>query len=248
MSRLGNHRIKSIGLIAAGSIAVAAFSGCDANEDADLENGRQLFIANCGTCHAMKESGSTAVVGPDMDSSFAAARDVGMDSDTIEGVVEAQIENPRQVSVDDPTYMAPKILEGDDARDVSAYIASVAGVPGIEPPTSPGGPGGQVYANSGCGACHTFAAAESTGNVGPNLDDVLPGQDTAMIETSIVNPEAVLSQGFAGGIMPADYGESIEPADLELLVRFLSTCAGKVEIATGGGEPTGPAFCFNEDE
>lgn len=244
---MNRPRIKLIGLVATGSIAVAAFSGCDANEDADLANGRQLFIVNCGTCHAMKESGSTAVVGPDMDSAFAAARDAGMDSDTIEGVVEAQIENPRQVSEDDPTYMAPKILEGEDARDVSAYIASVAGVPGIEPPTSPGGPGGQVYATSGCGTCHTFDAAESVGNVGPNLDDVLPSQDTAMIEQSIVDPEAVISQGYAGGIMPGDYGESIAPPDLELLVKFLSTCAGKVEAGTAGGEPTGPAFCFNEE-
>lgn len=245
---MNRPRIKAIGLIAAGSIAVAVVSGCDANENADLANGRQLFSANCGTCHILKEAGSTAVTGPDLDAAFAAARDSGMDQDTIEGVVEAQIGNPRKVDESDPTYMAPDIVTGDDATDVAAYVASVAGVPGIEPPVAAGGPGGQVYATAGCATCHTFAAAGSNGNLGPNLDEVIPGQDRAMIEQSIVDPEAELSQGFAGGIMPPDYGESIEPADLDLLVRFLSTCAAKVELATGGGEPTGPAFCFNEEE
>lgn len=228
-------RIKVAGLAAAGAIVVAAASGCDANENADLANGRQLFIANCGTCHILKEAGSTAAIGPDLDAAFAAARNGGQDQDTFEGVVEAQIENPRQPAASDPTYMPPELVIGDDARDVAAYVASVAGVPGIEPPTASGGAGGQVFANNGCGACHTFAAAESTGNVGPNLDDALPGQSTAAIEESIVDPGAQLTQGFGDGIMPADYSDSIDPADLALLVKFLADNAGKTSASAGGG-------------
>lgn len=67
-----------------------------------------------------------------------------------------------------------------------------------------------------------------------------------MVEQSIVDPNAVLSQGFEAGIMPATYADSIDPADLELLVKFLTTCAGEVD--TSGAEPTGPAFCFNEED
>jgi len=241
-------RIKAIIPIAAGAFALAALTGCDANENADVANGRQLFIENCGTCHYLKEAGSSADVGPDLDAAFAAARDSGMDQDTIEGVVEAQIESPRETDESDPSYMPPGLVEGDDARDVAAYVASVAGVPGIEPPTAPGGPGGQVFANNGCGACHTLAAAESTGNVGPNLDDELPSQDEAMIREDIVDPNAEIAQGFSAGIMPEDYEQSIEPKDLDLLVKFLATCAGQVTEASGGGEPQGPAFCFNKDE
>ena len=245
---MNRSRAKLAGFVVACAAAVSVASGCDASEDADLANGRALFQDNCASCHAMKEAGSTSVVGPDLDASFAAARASGMDQDTIEGIVESQIENPRQVDQSDPTYMPAKILEGDDARDVAAYIGNVAGVPGIEPPLAAGGEGGQVFANSGCAACHVMAASESTGNVGPNLDEVIPGQDDAMIEQSIVDPNAELSQGFAAGIMPDNYGDSIEPQDLELLVKYLSTCAGEVEQATGGGEPTGPAFCFNEED
>jgi mono/diheme cytochrome c family protein len=31
--------------------------------------------------------------------------------------------------------------------------------------------GKAIYASAGCGGCHTFSAAGSTGTVGPNLDD-----------------------------------------------------------------------------
>jgi mono/diheme cytochrome c family protein len=37
--------------------------------------------------------------------------------------------------------------------------------------------GEAVYASAGCGSCHTLAAAGSTGNVGPNLDDASPSFD-----------------------------------------------------------------------
>ena len=61
-----------------------------------------------------------------------------MDQDTIEGVVQSQIENPRTISEDNPnydwTFMPADLVTGKDAEDVAAYVASVAGVPGIEPP------------------------------------------------------------------------------------------------------------------
>ena len=214
-------RLKAAGLIALGVALVAAVSGCDLQENADTEAGRNLFIANCGTCHYLKEAGTTGNVGPDLDASFAAARNDGMDQDTIEGVVTDQISHPRQTDPDNPTYMPAEIVTGQDADDVAAYVASVAGVPGIEPPTAPGGPGGQVYANNGCGSCHTFEAAGSAGAVGPNLDTGLAGQDPKQIETSIVDPNAEIVQGFQPNIMPQNYGQVIEPKDLKELVAFL---------------------------
>jgi cytochrome c6 len=37
--------------------------------------------------------------------------------------------------------------------------------------------GAKVFASAGCGGCHTLAAAGSTGNVCPNLDDRKPSFD-----------------------------------------------------------------------
>ena len=225
--------LNKLAWLGAGLIAALAISGCDLQENADLNKGRSLFVSSCGTCHILAEAATTSEVGPDLDAAFADARAVGFDQDTIEGIVESQIENPRLTDPDDPTYMPADLVTGDDLRDVAAYVGSVAGVPGIMPPQAPGGPGGQVYANNGCGACHVLAAAQSNGQVGPNLDEVLPGDSAAMVEKSIVNANAEIAAGFEAGVMPENYGDTISPADLKLLVKFLVDSAGKG--GAGGG-------------
>lgn len=231
---MNRARIKplAVALLSAGLLAGAGGCGSSSN-DLDLAKGRQLFITTCGTCHALKQAATTAEIGPNLDAAFAAARAAGQDADTIAGVTSAQIESPRETDPSDPTYMPADLLSGQDAEDVAAYVGSVAGVPGIEPPTAPGGPGGQVFAQNGCGACHTMAAAGSSGNVGPNFDDQLPGQSADMIRQSIVNPDADITQGFPSGVMPANYGDSIPSADLDKLVNFLATCSGQGTSAAG---------------
>jgi len=221
-------RAAGLGAVLIGAIAVG---GCDLQENADLDRGRELFIAKCGTCHVMEQAATAAEVGPNLDAAFAAARAAGMDQDTIEGVVQSQVANPRPASPEQTrVYMPAELVTGQDAENVAAYVGKYAGVPDVEPPTAPGGPGGQVFAQNGCGACHTMEAAGASGNSGPNLDQNLPGQSAAEIEESIVNPAAELVSGF-GDIMPKAYGETISPEDLELLVSFLRDCSG---------DPTGP--------
>src|SRR4029079_5112402 len=38
--------------------------------------------------------------------------------------------------------------------------------------------GKEVFASAGCGGCHTFSAAGSSGSVGPNLDHASPAHQT----------------------------------------------------------------------
>jgi mono/diheme cytochrome c family protein len=212
-------------------VAVAVLPGCDAQENADLDNGRTMFIEKCGRCHAFKEAGSTAEIGPDLDAAFQGARETGMDSDTIEGVVESQIGNPRFTEPDSPAYMPANLVEGEDATDVAAYVAEYAGVPGIEPPIPPdAGPGAEVFLTEGCGTCHTLAALGDVaqGTVGPNLDETLPGQSPEEIEESIVDPDADVVQGFPSGVMPDTY-EDLPPKELQDLVDYLVESAGKGE-------------------
>jgi mono/diheme cytochrome c family protein len=214
-------------------VALIGVAGCDTNENADLERGRDLFLGSgqCGTCHALAEAGSGATVGPDLDAAFADARASGMDSDTIEGVVEAQIGNPRTVAEDDPeydkTFMPADLVTGQDAEDVAAYVASVAGVPGAQPP--PLGDPQEVFTDK-CGSCHTLQAAGTAGTVGPNLDDVLSGKSAREIEQDIVDPDAQIAQGFQPGVMPADFEQQLAQDDaLQKLVQYLIDSVG------GGG-------------
>jgi mono/diheme cytochrome c family protein len=228
----GRRGAVRVGAVAAALAGVVAVAGCDVSEDADLERGRALFLgeAQCSQCHALAEAGSAAEVGPDLDASFATARADGADNDTIEGVVQAQIANPREIDEGDPNfnrvYMPADLVTGQDAEDVAAYVASVAGVPGAEPP--PLGEPPQVFQEL-CGSCHTLRAAGTAGNVGPVLDDVLPGQSEAQIMESIRTPEAKLSPGFEN-LMPAFDEARIPESDLQELVRYLIDSVGN-----GGG-------------
>jgi mono/diheme cytochrome c family protein len=213
------------------AIAFAA-AGCGTG-NADEERGRALFIQNCGTCHAMAQAGTTAEVGPDLDAAFAAARASGQNDSTIEGIVEAQTEFPRP-STDNPAASMPAmIVTGQDLEDVAAYVGEYAGVPGAAPPQVPGGPGAQVFANNGCGGCHVLAEAESGGQVGPNLDEALPGQSAMMVEKSIVDPNADVVQGFPPNVMP-NYGEQLTEKEVEDLVQYLLDSTSK-----GGGQGNG---------
>jgi mono/diheme cytochrome c family protein len=222
--------------IAVALTGVLALSGCDLQEDADLDRGRELFTARCGTCHTLAEAGTTAEIGPDLDAAFAEARARGMDSDTIEGVVQSQIANPRPASPQNSSvYMPADLVTGEDAEAVAAYVGSVAGVPDIMPPQVPGPPGAQVFADNGCGGCHTLEAAGSGGTVGPNLDDSLPRQSARQIEQSIVDPSAQIVQGFSD-LMPPTYGTSIPSQDLAALVKYLMQCAGNGDDPTCTGE------------
>jgi mono/diheme cytochrome c family protein len=220
--------IRPLLVLAALSGVVVAASGCGTTS-ADTTRGRVLFVQRCGVCHALAEAGTKVQIGPDLDSAFAAAREIGENSDTIEGIVKAQVENPRPVNGDPAVSMPPDLASGQDLDDIAAYVGKYAGVPGAAPPTVPGGPGAQVFANNGCGGCHTFKAAKSGGVTGPNLDEVLVGQSEAMVHESIVDPNASIAKGYPANVMPANFGEAISSKELEQLVEYLvdNTPGGK---------------------
>lgn len=81
--------------------------------------------------------------------------------------------------------------------------------------------GEQVFAANGCGACHTLAEAGSSGQIGPNLDDSLKGDDEARIREDIVEPDAEVAPGYGAGIMPSTFGQTISESDLNALVAYL---------------------------
>jgi mono/diheme cytochrome c family protein len=91
------------------------------------------------------------------------------------------------------------------------------------PPPPAGNPqaGKAVFDANGCGSCHTFSPAGSTGTVGPNLDDALKGKDAAFIHQSIVDPNAVIASGYSAGIMPQTFGQQLSQKQLSDLVAFL---------------------------
>jgi cytochrome c551/c552 len=102
--------------------------------------------------------------------------------------------------------------------------------------TAPLEGGAKVFASNGCGSCHTFAAANSTGTAGPDLNEFLaPDDDKAGIEEMIVEPNSEIAEGFAANVMPQSYGQSLSQGELDQLVQFL------IENSPAGGtKPEGP--------
>jgi mono/diheme cytochrome c family protein len=207
-------------------LLLLAASGCG-TQTADISRGRMLFIQKCGSCHGLAQAGTKAQTGPDLDDAFAAARAIGQDSDTVEGIVGNQIEHPYPAFTSHyGVAMPPDLVTGNDLNDVAAYVAEYAGVPGAEPPQVPGGPGAQVFAQFGCAGCHTLKAAEAGGVTGPNLDESLPGDSEATIREEIVAPDKRIAKGYPPGVMPENFEQIIPPEELEQLVEYLASSAG----------------------
>jgi cytochrome c oxidase subunit 2 len=108
--------------------------------------------------------------------------------------------------------------------------------------TSSGGnaaPGKTVFTGAaGCSGCHTLAAANATGTIGPDLDTRLKADCALLasqkvrgttlqqcIETAITKPYAYLPNGYSSGIMPANFAQRLTPTQIQDLVSFLSSAA-----------------------
>jgi mono/diheme cytochrome c family protein len=226
--------LRAVSVLLLGAAMALIAAGCGTSSP-NTERGRVLFIQKCGTCHQLAQAGTSAQVGPNLDDAFAEARASGMDSDTVEGVVKAQVENPRQITTNPLVSMPADIVTGQDLEDVAAYVGQWAGVPGAAPPKVPGGPGAQVFANNGCSGCHTLKEANAGGTVGPNLDEALANMSAAEIHQSIVDPNAKIAGGYPANVMPQNYEQLITPNDLNQLVNYLVTSTHKGGSSGGGG-------------
>jgi mono/diheme cytochrome c family protein len=219
------------GLAAAALLAAGCGYGGAANaggQRPDTQSGQQLFTTSCGNCHTLSAAGTSATIGPNLDNAFAAAVQEGYPQSVIENVVLDQIRlgsgpiatytNGKLGNFKPQTPMPANILEGQDALDVAAYVASVAGQSGYTTGNgfaSLGTDGAAIFKGAGCAGCHTLAAAGATGTTGPNLDQLKPSTAVAAHQVMI-----------GGGLMPAFQGK-LSPAQIQAVAKYVSSSAGK---------------------
>ncbi len=221
------------GLAGACAVLVAAIAatGCGTTGlpeagSGDATQGKELFKAKCGQCHTLADAGTKGVIGPNLDDAFRQSRVDGLGDTTIQSVVRDQIAYP----VEDPTTGAPgmpaDIVTGEDADSVALYVASVAGLPvrpqpGAETGGDEGGAGGEapdgeaIFAEAGCGGCHTLEAAGAAGTVGPNLDDAKPSKE--LVIDRVTNGK---------GVMPA-FKDSYSAEQIAAVADYVSKNAGR---------------------
>jgi mono/diheme cytochrome c family protein len=108
--------------------------------------------------------------------------------ETEEGGAEAAETQPAGPGETEPSETGPGETETEPAETETEPAEAETGATGTEPAESDGATaedegggnsaaGEQVFASAGCGGCHTLAAAGSSGNVGPNLDEASPSFD-----------------------------------------------------------------------
>jgi mono/diheme cytochrome c family protein len=208
-------------VVAAAGLSLAACG----RDEADLSNGKALFVERCGSCHILGRAGTAGPTGPDLDAAFRSALADGMDRETVEGIVHDQILNPRKNSV-----MPPELVKGDDARDVAAYVGFAAARSGQDEGAlaaaglSGATTGEQIFTAGGCAGCHTLAKANATGTIGPSLDDLAAaagdGSPEDFVIESVLDPDAEVADGFQPGVMPS-YEGRLNEEQLQALAEYL---------------------------
>lgn len=146
MTRARRTTLRSLAALTVAGIAIAA-AGCGggSSEEANLEAGKETFAASCASCHTLADAGSYSQIGPNLDDSWRASHDAGISDEQFEGTIKrwikiAQLPMPRD------------LVEGQDAANVAAYIASVAGrtpesdvYPAQSTPEAPNPPRIEIY-------------------------------------------------------------------------------------------------------
>jgi mono/diheme cytochrome c family protein len=85
-------------------------------------------------------------------------------------------------------------------------------------------PGETVFTTAGCGACHTFTPAGTDAQVGPSLDAIKPTGGKSLeefIHQSIVDPNAVITEGYQPDVMPKTFSRTLSNEQLDALVQYL---------------------------
>jgi mono/diheme cytochrome c family protein len=195
--------------------------GTVVNASADKENGRKLFQENCVGCHTLAAAGSQATIGPNLDASFAQARSDGFKESAILDIVHDQIKFPGQYPIRDnnPDFlkanMPANLVTGQDAIDVSAFVAANAGLQGFVEAQAVSGTNGKQIFITKCGGCHTLKDASTTGTQGPSLDLLKP--PFLRVKNQVIK---------GGGIMPAFKGV-LNDAQINAVAKYVAEHAGK---------------------
>ncbi len=146
-----------------------------------------------------KGSNDTESPMPTVDKAPLSLSDIEMDAI----IAFMQAKDGNEVTVALPTE-APAVAESGPATGGAA---------------APAATGEEAIGKYGCSACHVING--SGGDLGPSLAAIGGRQDGATLQQSIVDPNAVIAEGYAQGLMPADFGEKMTVSELMMIVELL---------------------------
>jgi plastocyanin len=120
------RRLRAAALLTSAAALLVGIGGCAVKRSGgDMVNGKKLFVAKCGSCHILGRAATKGTVGPNLDQAFDRALHDGFKRSVVSEVVEKQILYPNINGV-----MPGKLVQGQNARDVAAYVGFAAARPG----------------------------------------------------------------------------------------------------------------------
>jgi mono/diheme cytochrome c family protein len=122
-------------------------------------------------------------------------------------------------------------LQAKDGNDVTVALptaeaaAEVASTPvgGTVSAPAPAATAEEALAKYACVSCHAMDSADTL--VGPGLVDVGERLSLGELRQSIIDPNAVLAEGFPAA-MPVDFGAKMTVNELQMIVSFLAEKKG----------------------
>ncbi len=226
--------------------------GAETDTPTLISLGRTLLGAKggCLLCHKVSEQGNTR--GPDLRGvgARAASRKPGMSTEAYltESLVDPgayvveEFAAPGGLTIMPVANLPPADLSPTELKALVAYLQSLGGEVTVEitaedvaaaaakkqkPPDPPETrPGANLVTKHGCIACHDVKGTMRL--VGPPLTNVRERLSAAEIRQSILDPDAVVAEGFPPGLMLKDFADTVPPEELDQIVSYLS---GEVPLA-----------------
>jgi ubiquinol-cytochrome c reductase cytochrome c subunit len=214
VNALGSHRrhpaaivvLLLLGLLATGGLySLLAPRSADAavSTAADLNEGKNLFLANCATCHGVQKVGDVEI--PQL---------VGVGAAAVDFQVSTGRMPPAQVGAVQIPRSRPKFTQGQIAS-LAAYIATFGKGPGIPPASLTSGGGNLANGNElfrvNCAMCHNFAGsggALTRGKYAPSLRNI---SGRLMYEAMATGPES----------MPVFNDKNLSPTGKKDIITYL---------------------------
>ncbi len=233
----------------------------DTDTDTLISMGRTLLGSKggCLLCHKVTEQGNTR--GPDLRGvgARAASRRPGMSAEAylVESLVSPgayvveEFAAAGGLTIMPVATQPPADLSPAELKALIAYLQSLGGEVTVEiteqdiaasaakkeqPPAAVDThPGRDLVTKHGCIACHDVNGTIRL--VGPPLTNVRERLSAAQIRQSIIDPDAVVAEGFPPGLMLKDFADTVPAEELDQLVSYLS---GEVSLAERLSHPAVP--------
>lgn len=196
-----------LGLLVTGAAytVIAPGPATAAQSEADVAAGRQLFLANCSTCHGVGAQGRDAA--PSLVGVGAAAVDFQVGT----GRMPLALSGPQAPK-------APVRLNETQVHQLAAYVASLAPGPAVPDTATSSGEGadpskGNLIFRANCAMCHNAAGkggALTRGKYAPNLSGVTAKH---IYEAMVTGPQS----------MPVFNDQTVTPQSKRDVIAYLQT-------------------------